>query len=103
MRTYPRSLPLLFDVTADPQEAFPLCRGTVADNITSCSEYASVLKAISAAYDAEGEIYRRQAPEPDRPGEGKGKYGICCDEVKGCDCDGPPIARGSSVRIRVGT
>lgn len=74
--------PLLFNIDEDPSEAYPL----------HGSEYDNVIKTIQTAYNKEkstfwwGKLYA----EPDEPGEGPDKYGVCCDRAKGCDCNGKP-------------
>ena len=70
--------PLLFDVLVDPSEAYPL-------NIPSISS------AIVAGLQEELRTfhYGKLTAPPDQPGEGPGRYGVCCDRTKRCDCSGP--------------
>ena len=83
--------PLLFDVQADPSEAYPLTQNGTRP---SDPAIAAVVSAIKAARKAERARFTTQKliPPPDGPGEGPNKYGVCCSRAKGCDCDGPPSA-----------
>ena len=70
--------PLLFNVLEDPSEAYPL-------------DIPSVSREIVLGLRQELKLfhYGKLTPPPDRPGEGPGTYGICCDRSKQCDCSGP--------------
>jgi hypothetical protein len=109
----PADAPLLFDIAADPSEAFPLYGvantsmgdGTAPLDPTSFSdadEIKQVVATLVAARKNEMATFpkgRLVAP-PNLPGEGQGRYGICCDRdpwVAGsssynatCDCNGQP-------------
>eukprot|EP01065_Artemidia_motanka_P041875 TRINITY_DN5499_c0_g1_i1.p1 TRINITY_DN5499_c0_g1~~TRINITY_DN5499_c0_g1_i1.p1 ORF type:complete len:566 (+),score=200.06 TRINITY_DN5499_c0_g1_i1:84-1700(+) len=80
-KKYPPTAPLLFDIEVDPSEAYPL----------SGSEYADVVSAIAAAYDAETSgpsamtFGKLVAPAP-VPGEVPGDWGICCNRTLKCMC-----------------
>eukprot|EP00939_MAST-03C_sp_MAST-3C-sp1_P003176 g3176.t1 len=71
-------LPLLFNVRRDPSEAYPL----------SGSAYEDVVPDILAAYRTELATFEHGTlvPAPDQPGEGPGRYGVCCDRNRSCDC-----------------
>ena len=51
-----------------------------------------VVRTLQEAYAAQVRqvVPQPSPPAPDGPGEGPGKYGVCCDRAKGCDCDGKP-------------
>ena len=51
-----------------------------------------MLADIEAAHQKELATftYGHLVPAPDLPGEGPGKYGVCCDRTKNCDCNGKP-------------
>jgi len=81
--------PLLFNVEVDPSEAHPLSVNTTGSEDPLID---AVLSTIMAAYQAEVTSWRpyHVQPAPDRPGEGPGVYGVCCNRTLGCDCDGAP-------------
>jgi len=70
--------PLLFNIREDPSEAYPL----------DVSEHPDVLTGLLKAYRSELETFQwgKLTPAPDGPGEGPGRYGVCCDRAKECDC-----------------
>lgn len=70
---------LLFNIREDPSEAYPVNNKT------------DVVNAVVAALQHEMATftYGKLVAPPDGPGEGPGKYGVCCDREKGCDCSGP--------------
>ena len=73
----------------DPSEAYPLTNnGTEPTDAT----IKKVIADVRAAYKTEvaNFVYGHLVPAPDQPGEGPGKYGVCCDRSKGCDCNGKP-------------
>mmetsp|Transcript_7205 Transcript_7205/g.12505 ORF Transcript_7205/g.12505 Transcript_7205/m.12505 type:complete len:82 (-) Transcript_7205:59-304(-) len=79
----------MFNVEVDPSDAYAL-----ADNNTmpSDAKLQEVIKTLQKAYAEQVErlVPYPSPPAPDAPGEGPGRYGVCCDRSKGCDCDGPP-------------
>lgn len=81
--------PLLFDVDQDPSEQFPLCMNTTTPKDP---ELVHVIKRLEEARaDILKDVVPHESkPAPDGPGEGPGKYGVCCNRTMGCDCDGPP-------------
>eukprot|EP00051_Salpingoeca_urceolata_P019388 m.283015 g.283015 ORF g.283015 m.283015 type:complete len:565 (+) comp19410_c1_seq1:371-2065(+) len=83
------TVPLLFNIYEDPSEAYPLTSNTTK-NLPA--NILSVVTTLQAAYDKQVATFHptKEAPAPDGPGEGPGKYGVCCDRSKNCDCDGPP-------------
>eukprot|EP00049_Salpingoeca_infusionum_P011944 m.211287 g.211287 ORF g.211287 m.211287 type:complete len:604 (+) comp15059_c2_seq2:233-2044(+) len=83
------SPPLLFNVAVDPTEAYPLTSQGVTPTDPTIIK---VLADIEEAYKRENVTmtYGNIIPAPDGPGEGPGKYGVCCDRAKGCDCNGSP-------------
>ena len=109
----PADAPLLFNVAADPSEAFPLFGaantsmgdGTAPLDPTSFSdadEIKRVVATLVAARKQEMATFPNAtlvAP-PDLPGEGDGRYGVCCDRDPWvassggpnatCDCNGKP-------------
>ena len=40
------------------------------------------------AFEVATFTYGKLTPEPDGPDEGPGRYGICCDRSRDCDCSG---------------
>lgn len=82
---YSDSAPLLFNVEVDPSESTPV-------NADLNSEAAAAMKRIVSALAMEKATFVHQinVPLPDGEGEGPGKYGVCCDRAKNCDCDGKP-------------
>lgn len=129
---YPLEQPLLFDVVADPSEAYPLagnfnaswsaspsagaarlpCNGDDPCNgnggrqglpsgpgYATPAEIAAALAALVAARKVELAEFHRTllSPAPDLPGEGPGRYGVCCNRNPyaapvnaSCDCNGAP-------------
>jgi arylsulfatase A-like enzyme len=83
--------PLVFNVERDPSEAYALTYNTTTPSDPELSKV--VAKFISSYAQQVASLVRTQPPPaPDRPGEGPGKYGVCCNRTLGCDCDGPPSA-----------
>mmetsp|Transcript_56321 Transcript_56321/g.180831 ORF Transcript_56321/g.180831 Transcript_56321/m.180831 type:complete len:599 (+) Transcript_56321:53-1849(+) len=81
--------PLLFNVEKDPSEAIPL---NPDGEMPHDAEAAAAIGRIQKAHATERAtfVYGSLVPEPDGPGEGPGRYGVCCDRSKQCDCDGAP-------------
>ena len=81
--------PLLFNVDADPSETYPLSVNTTNPQDR---DLRAVIQKLNAARERQAQALRPTLapPAPDRPGEGPGKYGVCCDRSKGCDCTGAP-------------
>ena len=81
--------PLLFNVDADPSETYPLSVNTTNPQDR---DLRAVIQTLNAARERQAQALRPTLapPAPDRPGEGPGKYGVCCDRSKGCDCTGAP-------------
>ena len=77
---------MLFNIEEDPSEGYPLAVNTTT------GPYADVIAKIMAAHAEEAKTmhYGTLIKAPDQPGEGPGKYGVCCDRSKNCDCNGPP-------------
>ena len=76
--------PLLFDVEKDPSESTPISTGDMPTNIHDQEAMGRIMKAY--AMEVATFVQGRLTPAPDGPGEGPGKYGICCDRSKDCDC-----------------
>jgi len=76
--------PLLFDVDKDPSEAEPISTG----EMPAGSEDAAAMHRIMNAYTTEVATFvlGHLLPAPDGPGEGPGRYGVCCNRAKACDC-----------------
>ncbi len=87
---YEPSAPLVFNVDEDPSEEHPLAFGNETRPADPAIE--AVVAQFSAAYAREVGTFRvyPSPPAPDGPGEGPGRYGVCCNRTLGCDCDGPP-------------
>ncbi|KAL3910572.1 MAG: hypothetical protein SGPRY_009006 [Prymnesium sp.] len=87
-KEYP-DVPLLFNVEVDPSEAYAL-----TDNNTMPNDpmLQGVVKTLQKAYELQVKrlVSHHSPPAPDEPGEGPGRYGVCCDRAKNCDCDGAP-------------
>ena len=81
--------PLLFNVDQDPAEAYPLSVNTTTPRDP---ELRAVIAKLNAARALQSDLLHGHTtpPPPDGKGEGPGRYGVCCDRSKGCDCDGPP-------------
>lgn len=86
--TYPGG-PLVFNVEVDPSEAYPLTYNTTSPPDPALR---AVVAKFVAAYEEEIRNVQRHVspPAPLGPGEGPGRYGVCCNRTLGCDCDGPP-------------
>ena len=84
-KLYPNG-PLLFNVEVDPSEAYPLCANTTSP---ADPRLAAVVRKLHQARARQIETLRPHAspPAPDGPGEGPGRYGICCNRTLKCDCD----------------
>jgi arylsulfatase A len=89
---YEDDAPLLFNVEVDPSEAAPV-------DVKLDDEGAAALKRIVHALAMEKAtfVHQKNTPLPDGPGEGPGKYGVCCDRSKNCDCDGKPSLEGTGL------
>ena len=87
---YP-DVPLLFNVAVDPSEAYALTENNTMPTDPNLRAVVAFLQAAYAEEVASLNAYTAP-PAPDGPGEGAGKYGVCCDRKKGCDCDGKPSA-----------
>jgi len=92
--------PLLFHITKDPSEANPL---NPQGDMPAGSKAQQAMRDIQAAYEVERRtfVYGRLTAEPDGPGEGPDKYGLCCDRTRQCDCDGPPSGQLLDSRLIV--
>jgi len=89
-KKYP-DVPLLFNVEVDPSEAYAL---TDNNTMPSDPKLRQVVRVLQEEYAKQVQILvPHHTPDaPDGPGESPGKYGVCCDRSKGCDCDGQPSA-----------
>eukprot|EP00586_Coscinodiscus_wailesii_P004105 CAMPEP_0172485774 /NCGR_PEP_ID=MMETSP1066-20121228/13956_1 /TAXON_ID=671091 /ORGANISM="Coscinodiscus wailesii, Strain CCMP2513" /LENGTH=514 /DNA_ID=CAMNT_0013251235 /DNA_START=310 /DNA_END=1854 /DNA_ORIENTATION=- len=76
--------PLLFDVDKDPSESMPISTGELPEGDADKAAMNRIMKAY--AMEIATFEYQHLIPEPDGPGEGPGKYGVCCDREKDCDC-----------------
>eukprot|EP00927_Polykrikos_kofoidii_P052547 TRINITY_DN46425_c0_g1_i1.p1 TRINITY_DN46425_c0_g1~~TRINITY_DN46425_c0_g1_i1.p1 ORF type:complete len:563 (-),score=51.70 TRINITY_DN46425_c0_g1_i1:80-1768(-) len=76
--------PLLFNVDKDPSEAEPVDPEGVEAK-AALARIETALRDEMAKFSA-----TRAVPEPDGPDEGPGKYGVCCDRKRRCDCNGSP-------------
>lgn len=79
--------PLLFDVEADPSEAFPICTG---DSLPAHDKEArEAITRIMRAYAMEQATFQYGdiPPLPPGPGEGPHHYGLCCDRATNCSCE----------------
>lgn len=76
--------PLLFNVEKDPSESEPLSTGEMPKH----AEHQAAMVRIVRAYAMERAtfVFGRVMDYPDEPGEGPGKYGVCCDRSKDCYC-----------------
>jgi len=81
--------PLMFDILSDPSEAYPL-EGDLYESLISnvLDLYREELKTFT---------FGTLVPAPDGPGEGPGKYGVCCDRKRECNCT--PARSGSLNQI----
>ena len=77
----------------DPEEAHPLAYNTSRPLDPAIR---AVVERFNRAYAAEVKTFHKNLspPAPDGPGEGPGRYGVCCNRTLGCDCDGPPSPGG---------
>lgn len=91
--------PLLFNVEKDPSEGLPL--NPNGEAVVGDREAAEALRRIEQAYQQEKATFvpGRIIPEPDATGEGEGKYGVCCDRAKDCDCNGKPSDSGERLVV----
>lgn len=80
--------PLLFDVDRDPSESEPIAEG---DTLPSDPTHCAAMRRIVRAYAMEKATFTfgRVVPYPDEAGEGPGKYGVCCDRMRDCNCTDP--------------
>ena len=76
--------PLLFDVEKDPSESIPLSTGHMPRSNEDQEAMYRIMKAY--AMELATFVQGRLTPAPDGPGEGPGKYGICCDRARECNC-----------------
>jgi arylsulfatase A len=76
--------PLLFQVDQDPSEAFPISTGEMPID----PNHAAAMRRIMRAYAVEVATfeYGTLEPLPPGPGEGPGRYGLCCDRSLNCSC-----------------
>ena len=79
--------PLLFDIEKDPSEAQPL---NEPNQKPGRAEDVDALNRILKAYAMEVSTFEfgQILDIPDGPGESPGKYGVCCDRSRGCNCTG---------------
>ena len=78
--------PLLFDVEKDPSESMPISTGEMPDDPDDRAAMERIMQ--SYAFEVATFTYGKLTPEPDGPDEGPGRYGICCDRSRDCDCSG---------------
>jgi arylsulfatase A len=81
--------PLLFNVAKDPSEAEPISFNRIPDD----PEDADAMHRIIRAYAMEVATFEfgHIDPPADQPGEGPGKYGVCCDRKRDCNCRGESL------------
>jgi arylsulfatase A len=89
---YADNKPLLFNVEVDPSESTPVKLEESAEAMLAAKRIISALAMEKATF-----VHQRNTPLPDGPGEGPGKYGVCCDRSKNCDCDGDPSKRSAGL------
>ena len=84
----PRAPPLLFNVAADPSEAHPLNARGNGSHVPDDDGVARLLRRFADAYAAEMATHTDWVapPAPDAPGEGPGRYGVCCNRSAACYC-----------------
>jgi arylsulfatase A-like enzyme len=84
VRVYDR-YPLMFDVEVDPSESEPVAIGNVLPDDHADRE---AMERIVKAYAMEKATFQFGDVKiiPDGPGEGPGRYGLCCDRERNCDC-----------------
>jgi len=78
--------PLLFNIVDDPAESNPLTTKTHP-------EVRPVIKHFQEAFTMEAMTFHygnRAQHEPEEPGEGPGKYGVCCNRDNHCFCPADP-------------
>jgi hypothetical protein len=85
--------PLLFNVEKDPSESEPISVG----ERPHLPEHQAAMDRIINAYAMERAtfVFGTVLTYPDEPGEGPGKYGVCCDRSKDCYCP-----KGDKERIK---
>ena len=68
----------MFDILSDPSEAYPL----------DGDLYNALLPDVLSLYREELKTFTfgTLVPAPDGPGEGPGRYGVCCDRERSCNC-----------------
>ena len=73
--------PLMFDILSDPIFAVFNTRWTVIF-------YNALLPDVLSLYREELKTFTfgTLVPAPDGPGEGPGRYGVCCDRERSCNC-----------------
>jgi arylsulfatase A len=76
--------PMLFQIEQDPSEAFPISTG----DMPSDPNHAAAMRRIMRAYAMEVATFEYGPidPLPPGPGEGPGRYGLCCDRSLNCSC-----------------
>lgn len=94
--------PLLFNVEEDPSEAYPLCDGK---ELPGRQDYRAAIIRIMRAYAMEVATfeYGDLVPLPDGPGEGPGRYGLCCDRSKNCTCKTSAWGEIGSALFKIGS
>jgi arylsulfatase A-like enzyme len=90
-RVYCDKYPLLFNVDRDPSETSPVCEPNTMPTDPSDKD---AMERIVKAYAAEKATFTfgTLVPEPDGPGEGRGRYGLCCDRSRGCNCGASDVS-----------
>ena len=78
--------PLLFNVEKDPSESMPISTGEMPVDPDDQAAMERIMQAY--AMEVATFTYGRLTPEPDGPDEGPGRYGLCCDRLRDCDCSG---------------
>lgn len=76
--------PLLFDVEKDPSESIPISEGDLPDNPAHREAMDRIMKAY--AMEKATFVFGKVVHYPDEPGEGPGRYGVCCDRSMACNC-----------------
>ena len=81
----------------DPSESIPISTGSMPPD--SDPDAQEAMGRIMRAYATELAtfVYGTIVPEPDGPGEGPDRYGVCCDRSLDCDCSGPPDGFGGGL------
>ena len=78
--------PLMFNVDADPSEAFPLCTGkeppTDPDALAAMARIQRAYAMEKATFE-----YGDCNTIPDGPGERPEHYGLCCNRATSCNCE----------------